>query len=206
MFGNKRDNEILTLGREGSGKVFKNIVINGLDLFDLLKALKDKKIAIVELSENAQTLYEGNGDNYTCERVKYEVLKFEKVIYNESYMIIVRNLIMNKSIKFDINEVMNNQKCNTRYADKFWYNIGLRYFELFINIYPGQLNFHDDNLIKEIILSDKNLSMYKEPFLYVKEAIRMILSEFTVYNNISDREININEIIKFCEKRLTLKF
>lgn len=77
---------------KGSGKVFRDIVINGLDLFDLLKALKDKKIVIVELSENTQTLYEGNADNYNCERVKYEVLKFEKVIYDESYMIIVSNL------------------------------------------------------------------------------------------------------------------
>lgn len=28
MFGNKKDNEILTLGRKGSGKVFRDIVIN----------------------------------------------------------------------------------------------------------------------------------------------------------------------------------
>ncbi|WP_252249146.1 hypothetical protein [Clostridium sp. VAP23] len=84
--------DYLTIGEEGSGKVFRYVAINGLDLYDLLEILKDKEISIIELSENTQSLFEGNSDKYNCERVKYEVLKFEKVIYDESYMITVRNL------------------------------------------------------------------------------------------------------------------
>lgn len=91
MFGIKKDNEFSKCC-SAPVKRSPKIDINGLDLYDLLGILKNKEITIIELSENTQSLFEGNSAEYNCGRVKYEVLKFEKVIYDESYMITVRNL------------------------------------------------------------------------------------------------------------------
>lgn len=69
------------------------IKVHGIDLSDLLEILKDKEITIIELSENTQILYKGNAKNYNCERAKYEVIRFEKIYYDNRYMITVKNLI-----------------------------------------------------------------------------------------------------------------
>lgn len=84
------DNENLILGSTLS---VKTPMINGLDLYFLLHLLSNTKITIIELSENTQTLYKGNAKNYNCERAKYEVIQFEKVYYDNSYMITVKSLI-----------------------------------------------------------------------------------------------------------------
>lgn len=82
------DNEKLILGSTLSGKT--PMLINGLDLYYLLLLLKGEQITIIELGK--QTLYEGNESDYNCERVKYEVIKFEKIHYDNSYTIIVKRI------------------------------------------------------------------------------------------------------------------
>lgn len=82
------NNEKLILGSTLSGKT--PVLISGLDLYYLLVLLNDKQITIIELGK--QTLYEGIASDYTRERVKYEVIQFEKIFYDNSYSIIVKRI------------------------------------------------------------------------------------------------------------------
>lgn len=80
------DDEKLILGSTFSGKM--PMIVNGLDLYYLIVLLQGKQITITELGD--QPLYEGNASDYNYKRVEYEVIKFEKIHYDNSYMIIVK--------------------------------------------------------------------------------------------------------------------
>lgn len=82
------DNEKLILGSTLSGKT--PMIINGLDLYYLILLLNGKQITIIEIGE--QTLYEGNASDYNCKRVKYEVIRFEKIHYDNSCAITVKKI------------------------------------------------------------------------------------------------------------------
>ena len=82
------DDENIILGSTLSGKVPR--IINGLDLYYLIVLLHGKEITIIELGE--KLLYEGNASDFNCKRVAYEVIKFEKIHYDNSYMITVKKL------------------------------------------------------------------------------------------------------------------
>ncbi len=122
---------------------------------------------------------------------------------------------MNNPIKFNVKQLMRNENgfmfgknSNSIYADKFFYNIGMRYFKKFIQVYPEKSNFCDENIIKEIISLDESLRMYKEPFLYVKNSIRQILCEYTIYKESledKDNKLDVNELINFIEENLLNK-
>lgn len=79
------DNEKFIVGSTLSGKM--PMILNGLDLYYLIVLLQGKQITIIELGN--RTLYEGNASDYDNKRVKYEVVKFEKIYYDNSYVIIV---------------------------------------------------------------------------------------------------------------------
>ncbi|NFI02415.1 hypothetical protein FDB15_17470 [Clostridium botulinum] len=84
---------------------------------------------------------------------------------------------------------------------KFWYNIGLRYFKQFAEKYPNQSNFFDKDIINEIISSDKDLAIYTKPFTYAYDGVSNVIKEFRISKNISDDdELDVNEIIAFAEK------
>ena len=61
-----------------------NLFIIGLDLYYLILLLQGKQITIIELGN--KTLYEGNASDCNYERVEYEVIKFEKIHYDNSYL------------------------------------------------------------------------------------------------------------------------
>ncbi|MDU2674008.1 MAG: hypothetical protein E7C50_00235 [Clostridium sp.] len=82
------DSENLIIGSTFSGKI--PILINGLDLYYLILLLKDNQITILELGN--KTLYEGNANDCNYKRVEYEVIKFEKIHYDNSYMITVKKI------------------------------------------------------------------------------------------------------------------
>ena len=82
------DSENLIIGSTFSGKM--PMLINGLDLYYLILLLKGNKITILELGN--KTLYEGNADDFNYKRVEYEVIKFEKIHYDNSYMITVKRI------------------------------------------------------------------------------------------------------------------
>lgn len=66
------------------------MLINGLDLYYLILLLRGNQITILELGN--KTLYEGNASDCNYKRVEYEVIKFEKIHYDNSYMIIVKRI------------------------------------------------------------------------------------------------------------------
>ena len=82
------DTENLIIGSTFSGKM--PMIINGLDLYYLILLLQGKQITIIELVN--KTLYEGNASDCNYERVEYEVIKFEKIHYDNSYTITVRKV------------------------------------------------------------------------------------------------------------------
>ena len=82
------DTENLIIGSTFSGKM--PMIINGLDLYYLILLLQGKQITIIELGN--KTLYEGNASDCNYERVEYEVIKFEKIHYDNSYTITVRKV------------------------------------------------------------------------------------------------------------------
>ena len=82
------DSENLIIGSTISGKM--PMIINGLDLYYLILLLQGNQITIIELGN--KTLYEGNASDYNCKRVEYEVIKFEKIHYDNSYTITVRKV------------------------------------------------------------------------------------------------------------------
>lgn len=82
------DSENLIIGSTFSGKM--PMLINGLDLYYLLLLLKGNQITILELGN--KTLYEGNASDCNYKRVEYEVIKFEKIHYDNSYMITVKRI------------------------------------------------------------------------------------------------------------------
>ena len=84
------DTENLIIGSTFSGKM--PMIINGLDLYYLILLLQGKQITIIELGN--KTLYEGNASDCNYERVEYEVIKFEKIHYDNSYTITVRTIFM----------------------------------------------------------------------------------------------------------------
>ena len=82
------DTENLIIGSTFSGKM--PMIINGLVLYYLILLLQGKQITIIELGN--KTLYEGNASDCNYERVEYEVIKFEKIHYDNSYTITVRKV------------------------------------------------------------------------------------------------------------------
>ncbi len=89
---------------------------------------------------------------------------------------------------------------------KFWYSIGLRYLKQFAEKYPNQSNFLDKDIINEIILSDKYLAIYIEPFICVYDSVSNIIKELEISKNISDNnELEVNEIINFAEELVHTK-
>ena len=82
------DTENLIIVSTFSGKM--PMIINGLDLYYLILLLQGKQITIIELGN--KTLYEGNASDCNYERVEYEVIKFEKIHYDNSYTITVRKV------------------------------------------------------------------------------------------------------------------
>ena len=82
------DTENLIIGSTFSVKM--PMIINGLDLYYLILLLQGKQITIIELGN--KTLYEGNASDCNYERVEYEVIKFEKIHYDNSYTITVRKV------------------------------------------------------------------------------------------------------------------
>ena len=82
------DTENLIIGSTFWGKM--PMIINGLDLYYLILLLQGKQITIIELGN--KTLYEGNASDCNYERVEYEVIKFEKIHYDNSYTITVRKV------------------------------------------------------------------------------------------------------------------
>lgn len=82
------DTENLIIGSTFSGKM--PMIINGLYLYYLILLLQGKQITIIELGN--KTLYEGNASDCNYERVEYEVIKFEKIHYDNSYTITVRKV------------------------------------------------------------------------------------------------------------------
>lgn len=82
------DDEKLIIGSTFSGKM--PMIINGLDLYYLIVLLQGKQIVIIELGN--KILYEGNASNYNYKRVEYEVIKFEKIHFDNSYEIIVKKI------------------------------------------------------------------------------------------------------------------
>lgn len=82
------DTENLIIGSTFSGKM--PMIINGLDLYYLILLLQGKQITIIELGN--KILYEGNASDCNYERVEYEVIKFEKIHYDNSYTITVRKV------------------------------------------------------------------------------------------------------------------
>ena len=82
------DSENLIIGSTFSGKI--PMLINGLDLYYLILLLKGNQITIWELGN--KTLYEGNASDCNYKRVEYEVIKFEKIHYDNSYMITVKRI------------------------------------------------------------------------------------------------------------------
>ena len=82
------DTENLIIGSTFSGKM--PMIIIGLDLYYLILLLQGKQITIIELGN--KTLYEGNASDCNYERVEYEVIKFEKIHYDNSYTITVRKV------------------------------------------------------------------------------------------------------------------
>lgn len=82
------DTENLIIGSTFLGKM--PMIINGLDLYYLILLLQGKQITIIELGN--KTLYEGNASDCNYERVEYEVIKFEKIHYDNSYTITVRKV------------------------------------------------------------------------------------------------------------------
>lgn len=82
------DSENLIIGSTFSGKI--PMLINGLDLYYLILLLKGNQITILELGN--KTLYEGNASDCNYKRVEYEVIKFEKIHYDNSYMITVKRI------------------------------------------------------------------------------------------------------------------
>ena len=82
------DTENLIIGSTFSGKM--PMIINGLALYYLILLLQGKQITIIELGN--KTLYEGNASDCNYERVEYEVIKFEKIHYDNSYTITVRKV------------------------------------------------------------------------------------------------------------------
>lgn len=69
-----------------------NIKTLGVDLFDLLVILKDKEIIILEISEKEKTLFEGNSNDFDCNKSNFEVIRLKKINYEECYMITVKKL------------------------------------------------------------------------------------------------------------------
>ena len=82
------DSENLIIGSTFSVKM--PMIINGLDLYYLILLLQGKQITIIELGN--KTLYEGNASDCNYKRVEYEVIKFEKIHYDNSYTITVRKV------------------------------------------------------------------------------------------------------------------
>lgn len=82
------DSENLIISSTFSGKM--PMIINGLDLYYLILLLQGKQITIIELGN--KTLYEGNASDCNYKRVEYEVIKFEKIHYDNSYTITVRKV------------------------------------------------------------------------------------------------------------------
>lgn len=82
------DSENLIIGSTFSGEI--PMLINGLDLYYLILLLKGNQITILELGN--KTLYEGNASDCNYKRVEYEVIKFEKIHYDNSYMITVKRI------------------------------------------------------------------------------------------------------------------
>lgn len=82
------DSENLIIGSTFSGKM--PMLVNGLDLYYLILLLKGNQITILELGN--KTLYEGNASDCNYKRVEYEVIKFEKIHYDNSYMITVKRI------------------------------------------------------------------------------------------------------------------
>ena len=85
------DNNELVVGLTRSGKT--PMLIGGLDLYYLIILLEGCQITIIELGK--ESLYEGDSINYKCKRLEYEVIKFEKVHYDNSYEITVKKLVYN---------------------------------------------------------------------------------------------------------------
>lgn len=82
------DNNELVVGLTRSGKT--PMLIGGLDLYYLIILLEGCQITIIELGK--ESLYEGDSINYKCKRLEYEVIKFEKVHYDNSYEITVKKV------------------------------------------------------------------------------------------------------------------
>nr|WP_278678873.1 hypothetical protein [Clostridium paraputrificum] len=61
---------------------------DGLDLYYLIKLLEGYPVTVIELGK--EILYEGNSINYNCKSLEFEVIKLEKVYYDNSYEITVK--------------------------------------------------------------------------------------------------------------------
>ncbi|WP_026883655.1 hypothetical protein [Clostridium akagii] len=61
-----------------------------MDLKKLLIAfIENKVISIIELGTNAKCIFEGHSNKFDCEQGQYEVIKFDKIYFDNSYSIVV---------------------------------------------------------------------------------------------------------------------